>query len=117
MPLILSPEDAETWMTDRDAPGAERGTLTGVTDEIRTLLRPAPLETLIATPVSMRVNSVKNDDPACVATLDDRSAPVDIAQRGRLSIPVRRDLAVGETASLFSDEPPSRAPRRRAGRP
>ena len=30
------------------------------------LLHPAPDNLLVATPVSLRVNSVRNDDPACL---------------------------------------------------
>jgi hypothetical protein len=31
------------------------------------LLRPAPDDLLVATPVSSRANSVKNDDPECLS--------------------------------------------------
>lgn len=51
MPVILDPADVATWLAD------------GRPD----LLRPAPAGVLRATPVSSRVNSVKNDDPACLA--------------------------------------------------
>jgi putative SOS response-associated peptidase YedK len=50
MPVILSPDDAEAWLL---APAGK-------------LLRPAPDGALAARPVSTRVNSVRNDDPACL---------------------------------------------------
>jgi putative SOS response-associated peptidase YedK len=51
MPALLSPEEAVTWLAE---PSQEP-------------LHPAPEDLLIATPVSLRVNSVRNDDPACLA--------------------------------------------------
>jgi putative SOS response-associated peptidase YedK len=51
MPAILSPEEAETWLATP-------------TQEV---LHPAPLGVLEARAVSTRVNSVKNDDPECLA--------------------------------------------------
>jgi putative SOS response-associated peptidase YedK len=51
MPAILSPEEARVWL---GAPTAK-------------VLHPAPEGVLEARPVSSRVNSVKNDDPACLA--------------------------------------------------
>ena len=54
MPVILPVGQVDDWLT---APP----------DKAATLIRPAPEETLIVTPVSKRVNSVKNDDPACLA--------------------------------------------------
>jgi putative SOS response-associated peptidase YedK len=50
MPVVLSPDDAEAWLL---APAQK-------------LLRPAPEGALAARPVSGRVNSVRNDDPACL---------------------------------------------------
>jgi putative SOS response-associated peptidase YedK len=64
MPVIVPPDHINDWLT---APPADAAALIG----------PAPEDTLIATPVSRRVNSVKNDDPACLA------APAPDAQ-GRL---------------------------------
>jgi len=54
MPVVLPAAVVDEWLT---APP----------DKAATLIRPASEETLIATPVSKRVNSVKNDDPACLA--------------------------------------------------
>ena len=54
MPVICRSAQVDDWLT---APP----------DKAATLIRPAPEEALIVTPVSKRVNSVKNDDPACLA--------------------------------------------------
>ena len=51
MPALLSPEEAVAWLAE---PSPK-------------LLHPAPEDLLVATPVSMRVNSVRNDDPDCLA--------------------------------------------------
>jgi putative SOS response-associated peptidase YedK len=53
MPVILAPKDVAAWLAQGDP----------------TLLRPAPEDTLRAVPVSTRINSVKNDDPACLQPL------------------------------------------------
>ena len=45
------------------------------------LIAPAPDDTLVATPVSTRVNSVRNDDPACLL-------PVERQRRGSTAQPV-----------------------------
>jgi putative SOS response-associated peptidase YedK len=55
MPVILAPGDVDAWLAEGSP----------------ALLRPAPEATLVATAVSRRANSVKNDDPAC---LDPASA-------------------------------------------
>ena len=54
MPAILAPEQLDAWL-GRTAPS-----------KLRALLKPAPTDWLIATEVSPRVNSVANDDPACL---------------------------------------------------
>ncbi len=56
MPVILSDDAVDEWLNPRE-PDLRR--LAG-------LLRPAPEGLLVAMPVSSRVNSVKNDDPACI---------------------------------------------------
>jgi len=54
MPVILDGEAAESWVYsgENDA------------NKLRALLVPAPPGLLVATPVSTRANSVKNDDPS-----------------------------------------------------
>lgn len=57
MPVILADDDAiEQWLYPRQS--AQR---------LGALLRPAPDAFLAATAVSTRVNSVRHDDPACLA--------------------------------------------------
>lgn len=51
MPVILRPDDFAPWL---DGTGGDD------------LLRPWPEDDLIARPVSRRVNSVRNDDAACI---------------------------------------------------
>jgi len=53
MPVILPAARVDDWLTAPPTDAAD-------------LIRPAPEETLIATPVSRRVNSVANDDAACL---------------------------------------------------
>ncbi len=56
MPVILSPEAYRPWLNPAiDRPG-----------ELQALLRPYPAEDMAAYPVSMRVNSPRNDDSGCV---------------------------------------------------
>jgi hypothetical protein len=50
MPALLSAGEAVGWLAKPD----------------QHLLHPAPDNLLVATPVSLRVNSVRNDDPACL---------------------------------------------------
>jgi putative SOS response-associated peptidase YedK len=57
MPVIVPAARLDDWLTAAPA-------------EAAALIRPAPEDALIATPVSKRVNSVANDDPACLAPAD-----------------------------------------------
>jgi putative SOS response-associated peptidase YedK len=57
MPVIIAPAAIDEWLTADPARAAA-------------LIAPAPDDTLVATRVSKRVNSVKNDDPACVRPED-----------------------------------------------
>lgn len=50
MPLILAPEQVDAWLAAPDF----------------AVVRPAPDDALVATPASMRVNAVANDDPDCL---------------------------------------------------
>ncbi|MBI1238369.1 MAG: SOS response-associated peptidase [Alphaproteobacteria bacterium] len=56
MPVILPPEQWDLWLSPSTALGA-----------LEALLTPAPLGLVSAYPVSLRVNSVANDDPALLA--------------------------------------------------
>ena len=55
MPVILDPEDYARWLDPDRVPA-----------ELRPLLRPFPAAAMTAYPVSPRVNSPANDDPACL---------------------------------------------------
>ena len=56
MPVILADDDAiEEWLYPKQT-----------TERLRSLLRPAAADFLVATAVSTRVNSVRYDDPACL---------------------------------------------------
>jgi putative SOS response-associated peptidase YedK len=59
MPAILSPSDFGLWLDPKVEKGAE----------LHVLLRPYPAEAMTAYPVSLRVNSPKNNDAGCVAPL------------------------------------------------
>src|SRR5262249_11168026 len=56
MPALLAPAEVDPWLRARDGASAARA-----------FLRPVADDALYATAVSTRVNSVSNDDPACVA--------------------------------------------------
>ena len=62
MPVIMEDDAVDDWLYARQSP-----------ESLIELLRPAPEEMLVATPVSARVNSVKNDDPE---VLDPPEEPV-----------------------------------------
>ena len=64
MPVILKPEDYDLWLDP------------GVTDPARVagLLQPLDARLMQKYPVSSRVNSVKNDDPACAARIETSEA-------------------------------------------
>jgi putative SOS response-associated peptidase YedK len=64
MPVILSGDAVDYWLDPREED----------TESLRRLLAPAPDQALVKLPVSQRVNSVKNDDPACLE-------PAETAQR------------------------------------
>jgi putative SOS response-associated peptidase YedK len=56
MPVILPDDALDDWLDPRHED----------IDALSKLLAPAPEGLLVATAVSPRVNSVKNDDPACL---------------------------------------------------
>jgi putative SOS response-associated peptidase YedK len=55
MPVILEEDAIDDWLYARQSPNS-----------VMELLRPAREDLLVATPVSARVNSLKNDDPGCL---------------------------------------------------
>lgn len=60
MPVILEPVDYDFWLD----PASDK-------ERLLALLQPYPEESLRVDPVSQRVNSVRNDDPACLAIEKD----------------------------------------------
>jgi len=69
MPVILSPDRVDDWLfVPSDGREAYAESLTS-------LLVPAAPETLVATEVSKRANSVANDDPACLTPAESQTAP------------------------------------------
>jgi putative SOS response-associated peptidase YedK len=60
MPVVLPTDRLDDWLFQ----GNED------LEAARAFLGPAPEDALVATPVSPRVNSVKNDDPACIETVE-----------------------------------------------
>ncbi len=66
MPVVLPRDRVDAWL---HVPVRNAQTHA---DELRALLRPCAEEVLVATEVSRRVNSVKNDDPACLEPAFDR---------------------------------------------
>jgi len=69
MPVILEGEAVDEWLYVRQAP-----------DSLTELLRPVRDDLLVATAVSTRVNSVQNDDPACVRVADDAASVTSVIQ-------------------------------------
>jgi len=68
MPVILADEIVDLWLDPREEDAERLGRMLG----------PPPDDLLVATPVSLRVNSVKNDDPACLE-------PADAGQEGEVA--------------------------------
>ena len=63
MPVMLLPEDYDTWL------GATKSL-----DELRALLQPYDANLMEAYAVSRAVNSVKNDTEECIERIDDEGA-------------------------------------------
>jgi putative SOS response-associated peptidase YedK len=59
MPVILPPELVDDWLYVRSNP-----------KDLLAMLKPAAEDVLVATRVSQRVNSVKNDDPECLIPVE-----------------------------------------------
>src|SRR3989304_5719760 len=68
MPVILADEIVDLWLAPREGGAGRLGRMLG----------PPPDDLLVATPVSLRVNSVKNDAPACLE-------PADAGQEGEVA--------------------------------
>ena len=66
MPVVIKPEDLPTWL---GVP--QKGDEKPVDAEVIELLGPAKEGALSRVKVSTRVNSVKNDDPLCIASPED----------------------------------------------
>jgi putative SOS response-associated peptidase YedK len=60
MPVILPDDRVDEWIDPRQED----------LEALGKLLAPAPPSLLIATAVSPRVNSVKNDDPSCLEPVE-----------------------------------------------
>ncbi len=58
MPVILRPEDYDSWLNPDSKP-----------DDLEVLLKPCPPDWLVASPVSKHVNNARNDDPGCIEEL------------------------------------------------
>jgi putative SOS response-associated peptidase YedK len=65
MPVILEPDDYDRWLAS-DTP----------VEALRALLKPYPAERMRATAVNRRVNSVKNDDEACIEEIGEKPLEV-----------------------------------------
>jgi putative SOS response-associated peptidase YedK len=70
MPVILPKERIADWLY------VPAGDPESYARDVRELLRPAANDALVATPVSARANSVKNDDEGCIAPANDREEAV-----------------------------------------
>lgn len=60
MPVILEPGDYDRWLDPRVSDP----------EELAPLLRPFPADEMVSHAVSQRVNSPRNDDPACLAPME-----------------------------------------------
>lgn len=104
MPAVLAtPLDVDAWL-DTEARAS--------TSDVLTLLRPAPESYFRLREVSTRVNSVKNDDSACL----DLFTPSDLAPTAERALPrpkrARRPAVKSATLDLFDDAPRSRSTKR-----
>jgi putative SOS response-associated peptidase YedK len=62
MPVILGEDAVDAWLDPKEDD----------TERLQGLLVPAPESLLVATAVSQRVNSVKNDDPWCLEPAEEQ---------------------------------------------
>ncbi|MCA9688524.1 MAG: SOS response-associated peptidase [Nannocystaceae bacterium] len=73
MPVILPMSDLRGWLEPQAPQGRgerERADREAMRATLSALMIPAPDDLLVATPVSTRVNSIRYDDPGCVAPID-----------------------------------------------
>lgn len=75
MPAIIAPEDFETWLSDETALG-----------EAHALLRSAPEDLFLLTPVSTRVNSADNDDHGLIERAEIRPSAVSEPEDDQLAL-------------------------------
>ena len=60
MPVILAPEDHTAWLDPANQ----------ATAQLKALLKPCPARMMAAHPVSTRVNTPRNDEPALIEPLE-----------------------------------------------
>ena len=60
MPVILAPDDYAVWLDPANQ----------ATEKLKVLLKPSPAKLMAAHPVSTRVNTPKNDEPALIEPLE-----------------------------------------------
>ncbi|HVF64060.1 MAG TPA: SOS response-associated peptidase [Casimicrobiaceae bacterium] len=84
MPLIIPPEQYATWLDP-------------TTEDVQSIVAPFPAEAMMITPVSRRVNNVKNDDAALIEPLSpDEAASDSEPMQAELPVEVSDDEAVEE---------------------
>ncbi|NUP09435.1 MAG: SOS response-associated peptidase [Polyangiaceae bacterium] len=101
MPLILTIEEAETWL---HVPGRDDPAI--VPPEVEKLLRPSDPGTLTKTRVSTRVNSVKNDDATCLLPGDSEDKEPRAAKPAAKKHAKRKGAPAAETIPMFESVGP-----------
>jgi putative SOS response-associated peptidase YedK len=83
MPVIVEPKDFATWLSPDTDPA-----------KAMALLKPAPDDLLLLTPVSARVNSADNDDAGLIeeATVEEAEPSPKRTPKRALPDPRQRDL-------------------------
>jgi putative SOS response-associated peptidase YedK len=69
MPVILSPSDYNTWLSEEEDPSD--------------LLRPFPSDDMRVWPISTRVNKPENDDPSILEPIELRQHAPDRHSKGK----------------------------------
>ena len=103
MPLVIAPTDLDTWTME-----VPRGK-TEAPAEVKRLLLPLPDGALTRTPVSRRVNSVANDDAACLAS-PENDPPIEprVSRSHTPKPPARVKIAPIVQLDLFGGATPGR---------